>query len=141
MKNRNAVMWRRSEKVPGWFRAVLHAIMYSETEKAYSMISAIDRMLKSDADERVLIVLCAMGLEQSMIAEFLGISRFSLRRRFESLRKRMSFDFVAATETAGDLSPLLVCFAAVHISLVYTRPRGLDCDNEIMYIIRPFNAE
>ena len=136
MKNRNAGMWRRSEKVPGWFRAVLHAIMYSEARKAHSMISAIDRMLKSDADERVLIVLCAMGLEQSMIAEFLGISRFSLRRR-----KRMSFDFVAATETAGDLSPLLVCFAAVHISLVYTRPRGLDCDNEIMYIIPPFNAE
>ena len=53
MKNRNARMWRRSEKVPGWFRAVIHAIMYSETEKAHSMISAIDRMLECSADERV----------------------------------------------------------------------------------------
>ena len=77
------------------------------------MISAIDRMLKCGADERVLIVLCAMGFEQSMIAEFLGISRFAVRRRLDSLRKRRNFDFVAATETAGNLSPLLVCFAEV----------------------------
>ena len=125
-------MWRRSERVPKWFRAVIHAIMYSETEKAHSMICAIDRMLKCSADERVLIVLCVMGLEQSMIAEFLRISRFSLRRRFEALRKRRNFDFVAATETAGDLSPLLVCFAEVceaeeaYIAFVARRLAGLS---------------
>ena len=96
------------------------------------MICAIDRMLECSADERVLIVLCVMGLEQSMIAEFLRISRFSLRRRFEALRKRRNFDFVAATETAGDLSPLLVCFAEVceaeeaYIAFVARRLAGLS---------------
>ena len=113
MKNRNAVIWRRSERVPKWFRAVLHAIMYSEAGKAHSMICAIDQMLECSADERVLIVLCAMGLEQAMIAELLAISRFSVRRRLDSLRERRNFDFVAAMATAGDLSPLLVCFAEV----------------------------
>ena len=113
MKNRNAVMWRRSERVPKWFRGVLHQVMYSNITEAHSMITAIDRMLECSADERVLIVLCAMGLEQSMIAEFLGISRFSLRRRLDSLRKRREYDFLGITESVGDLSPLLVCFAEV----------------------------
>ena len=125
-------MGRRSEKVPGWFRAVLHAIMYSEARKAHSMISVIDRMLECSADERVLIVFCAMGLEQSLIAEFLGISRFAVRRRLDSLRKRRNFDFVVATETAGDFSPLFVCFAEVckeeeaYIAFVVERLVGLS---------------
>ena len=132
MKNRNAVMWRRSERVPKWFRGVLHQVMYSNITEAHSMICAIDRMLECSADERVLIVLCAMGFEQSMIAEFLGISRFSLRRRLDSLRKRRDYDFLGIRETAGDLSPLLVCFAEVceaeetYIAFVARRLAGLS---------------
>ena len=132
MKNRNAVMWRRSERVPKWFRGVLHVIMYAKISEAHSMISAIDRMLECSADERVLIVLCAMGLEQSMIAEFLGISRLSLRKRLDSLRKRRDYDFLGITESVGDLSPLLVCFAEVceeeeaYIAFVARRLAGLS---------------
>ena len=41
MKNRNARRWLRSERVPKWFRGVLHVIMYAKISEVHSMLRAI----------------------------------------------------------------------------------------------------
>ena len=96
MKNRNALIWRRSERVPKWFRGVLHQVMYSNITEAHSMITAIDRMLECSADERVVcfeevckeeeayiafVVNRLVGLSEKELGVLFGIVKDEPRRK------------------------------------------------------------
>ena len=79
--------WR---PVPGWFRRVLHLVIYAEGRGGYLATQALSAAMSVDfPDASEVLAAWASGLELKQLAATLGISRHSSARRLKRLRGRM----------------------------------------------------
>ena len=101
------------QPVPGWFRRVLHLVIYAEGRGGYLATQALSAAMSVDfPDASEVLAAWASGLELKQLAATLGISRHSSARRLKRLRGRMGEALLDELRGSAEASAALAAFIA-----------------------------